>query len=348
MKNQYLLIIMAVFTLSNCGKKQEPFPYQVPGYAIAPVDSMINETYQIRTLQLEPDYAGEVTATLMRYDASDSTRKAVLYVHGYGDYFFHDHVRQWFNAQGYNFYALDLRKHGRSLLPHQRASYAKNLEEYFEELTESIRLIKEVDGNDFLVLNGHSTGGLTTSLYTAKGAAKEQIDALLLNSPFVAVKASGAEKAMANIFGGWSKIQPGVSLPIEFEGFYGQSLHQDYAGEWNYSLAWKPIKGYPLYGAWLSAVKKGHKQVHSGLGITQPILVLHSDKSLVPTEMSPALQQADAVLDVDQIQQYSPALGDEVKIVAIKDGMHDILLSKKEVRENAFQEMATWLAQLPQ
>lgn len=346
MQNQYLLIIMAILTFTSCGKKKGPFPYQTPGYAIAPVDSMINETYQVRTLQLQPDYAGEVTATLMRYDASDTTRKAVLYVHGYGDYFFHDHVRQWFNEQGYNFYALDLRKHGRSLLPHQRASYAKNLEEYFEELTEAIRLIKAMDGNESLVLYGHSTGGLTTSLYTAKGAAKDQIDALLLNSPFLAVKASGVEKAMASLFGAWSKLQPGVSLPVEFEGYYGQSLHQNHAGEWNYSLAWKPIKGYPLYGAWLRAIQKGHQQVHKGLEIPQPILVLHSDKSIVPTEMSPALLEADAVLDVDQIQQYSPSLGDKVQMVSIADGMHDILLSKPTVRENAFDKMATWLAQL--
>jgi alpha-beta hydrolase superfamily lysophospholipase len=347
MKCQYFFIIMAIFTWSSCNKSNELYLYQTPQYAIAPIDSLINETYEVRTLKLKPDYAGEVTATLMRYDASDSTQRAVLYVHGYGDYFFHDHVRQWFNDQGYNFYALDLRKHGRSLLPHQRASYAKNLEEYFEEITQSIQLIKETDGNESLVLYGHSTGGLTTSLYTANGFARDEIDALLLNSPFLAVKASGGEKALASAFGAWSRVRPGVAVPLSFEGFYGQSLHQDYAGEWNYSLAWKPIKGYPLYGAWLRAIKKGHQQIRQGLGIPQPILVLHSDKSLVPTEMSTALQEADVVLDVDQIQQYSPSLGDQVKIVSVENGMHDILLSKKAVREVAFQEMATWLAQLP-
>ena len=66
MRNQYFIFIMAIFTLSSCGKKKEPFPYQVPVYAIAPMDSLINKTYQVRTLQLELDYAGEVTASLLR------------------------------------------------------------------------------------------------------------------------------------------------------------------------------------------------------------------------------------------------------------------------------------------
>ena len=45
----------------------------------------------------------------------------MLYVHGYNDYFFQKHAADFYTGLGISFYALDLRKPGRSLLPHQTA-----------------------------------------------------------------------------------------------------------------------------------------------------------------------------------------------------------------------------------
>ena len=46
-----------------------------------------------------------------------------------------------FAAEGYAFYALDLRKHGRSLLPHQHPCFCKDLAEYHEDLTRALEEI---------------------------------------------------------------------------------------------------------------------------------------------------------------------------------------------------------------
>ncbi|MEG8036484.1 hypothetical protein QP157_14580 [Sphingomonas sp. LR61] len=43
----------------------------------------------------------------------------VLYVHGWSDYFFQREMAEHLEALGARFFALDLRKYGRSLLPHQ-------------------------------------------------------------------------------------------------------------------------------------------------------------------------------------------------------------------------------------
>ncbi|GAA3180448.1 hypothetical protein GCM10020255_074200 [Rhodococcus baikonurensis] len=56
-------------------------------------------------------------ATLVRYQPQKEavkTRRAVLYVHGFTDYFFQKHLAEHFAEQGYAFFALDLRKCGRS------------------------------------------------------------------------------------------------------------------------------------------------------------------------------------------------------------------------------------------
>ncbi len=40
-----------------------------------------------------------------------NTQKAVLYIHGFIDYFFQTEMAEQFNQHGYDFYALDLRKY---------------------------------------------------------------------------------------------------------------------------------------------------------------------------------------------------------------------------------------------
>lgn len=336
---------MPVLTLMGC-KHKGPFPHQTPGFPISATDSLINENYKIRTLELEPDYSGEVVATLLRRDAPNTTQKAVLYIHGYGDYFFHDHVRAWYNARGYNFYALDMRKCGRSLLPHQKACYVKNLEEYFEEITQSIQLIKEKDGNDQLIIQAHSMGGLVSALYADKGPVKDEIEALVLNSPFFAFKASRTEKRVMDLVASLSRWSPAVAVPVEFEGFYGQSLHQDHQGEWDYTQTWKPVKGHPLYGAWLRAINKGQQQLYQGLQIEQPILILRSDKTTTATAMTPSVFESDVVLNVEDMETYSSKLGDQVELVTIENGVHDLFLSKAPVREAAFEALDEWLGKL--
>ncbi|HKK74644.1 MAG TPA: alpha/beta hydrolase [Saprospiraceae bacterium] len=336
---------MAVFNLMGC-KEKGTLPYQEADYTIANMDRQIEEHYDIRTIELAPDYSGPVRATLLRHDAPDTSRQAVLYIHGYGDYFFHDHVRQWYNEQGFNFYALDLRKHGRSLAPHQRACFAKDLSEYFEEISAAIEVIRQRDGNEQLFIQAHSTGGLTTALYADRGGEKDQIDALVLNSPFFAFKASGMEKRLMNMYASWSKWRPGVAIPVEFEGFYGQSIHQDYQGKWDYTLAWKPIQGHPLHGAWIRAINQGHQQLYQGLDLSIPILIMRSDKSATVTEMSDIVFESDIVLDVQDMANYSAQLGTDVEVVTINNAVHDIFLSKAPVRQAAFEALGDWLIDL--
>lgn len=342
MQTQTLLLLMPVLTLLGWQQKGV-LPYQQADYTISATDQQIEQTYGIRTLELEPDYGGEVLATLLRHDAPGSTFRAVLYIHGYGDYFFHDHVRRWYNAQGYNFYALDLRKHGRSLRPHQRACYAKDLEEYFEEISEAIRLITITDGNEQLILQGHSTGGLTVALYADRGEEKDRIDALVLNSPFFAFKASGTEKRLMDLYASWSRWHPGVAIPVVFEGFYGQSLHRDYQGEWDYTLAWKPIQGHPLHGAWIRAVNQAHRQLYRGLALSIPVLIMRSDKSATVKEMSDVVFVSDIILEVQDMETYSTQLGTKVELVTIENAVHDIFLSRAPVRAAAFEALGAWL-----
>ena len=80
---------------------------------------ILGTDYEQATLNFPDDYEGKVVATLIRKKAAQPTKKAVLYIHGFIDYFFQTEMAERFNQHGFDFYALDLRKYGRSILPHQ-------------------------------------------------------------------------------------------------------------------------------------------------------------------------------------------------------------------------------------
>jgi len=129
------------------------------------VTDVLGEPYTCRTIALKDDDEGPVNATLVACRASQPTGAAVLYVHGFVDYFFQTHLADFFTARGIDFYALDLRKHGRSIQPHQTPNFCADLTEYYPELDEAVRIIREENGHERLLVNGHSTGGLVTALW---------------------------------------------------------------------------------------------------------------------------------------------------------------------------------------
>lgn len=141
--------------------------------------------YEAIELPMGRDAEGEVVATLVRRRGTDPSRRAVLYLHGFVDYFFQKHLADFYLDLGFDFYALDLRKHGRSLRPHQTPNYVESLSDYFPEIDEAVRIVRDVDGHDTLLLNGHSTGGLIAALWADRVQGRGLVDGLFLNSPFV-------------------------------------------------------------------------------------------------------------------------------------------------------------------
>src|SRR5213078_4851384 len=132
--------------------------------------------FEALELELGVDYDGPVVATLVRLPVSNAPRGAVLYVHGFSDYFFQRHMAERFALEGYAFHALDLRKYGRSLRPHQHPNFCKSIAEYYADIDAAMDVI----GGD-LLLAGHSLGGLVSSLYARAGAKRAQVQGLWLN-----------------------------------------------------------------------------------------------------------------------------------------------------------------------
>jgi alpha-beta hydrolase superfamily lysophospholipase len=297
--------------------------------------------YELRRIDLDPDDEGEVVATLVSLKAPAPTRRAVLYLHGFVDYFFQTHLAEFFTARGYDFYALDLRKYGRSLLEHQTPNFARDMSEYFTEIDAAVRLIRE--DHDVLVVNGHSTGGLIAALWAHRVRGQGLVQGLFLNSPFFEFNAPWiSRRGLAPVIRFVGRRRPYAPVGQTLGTTYGKSIHRSEHGEWDYDLAWKPLNGYKILAGWVRAISLAHRQVQRGLAIDVPVLVAASSRSYVG-KFAEEAHHADSVLNVADIVRYAPRLGNDVTVVRIEGGKHDLTLSPPKAREQLFTELDQWL-----
>jgi alpha-beta hydrolase superfamily lysophospholipase len=311
---------------------------------------ILGSGYLRRTLDLGSDDEGPVVATLVSRPAQRPTGRAVLYVHGWADYFFQAHLADYYVARGFHFYALDLRKYGRSLLPHQAPNFVRNLDEYFPELDEAVKIIRSEDGHERLLVNAHSAGGLITSLWAHHTRADGLVDAIFLNSPFFEFNVPWlTRRTLGTVARAASRFRPYAALPRTLPPVYFHSIHADHYGEWRFEESWKPPAGVPVRVAWISAILAGQARLRAGLDIQVPVIVACSTESYRKTVWTEAAMSSDAVLDVEHIARYACRLGRHVTLVRIDGGMHDLVLSAPPVRERVFAELDRWLtAYLPE
>lgn len=305
--------------------------------------------YERHTIDLGTDEEGPVVATLVRRKAPQPTSRAVLYVHGFNDYFFQSHLADYYIERGFDFYAVDLRKYGRSLLPHQTPNFVHRISDYYPELDEAARLIRDGDGHNQLLVNAHSTGGLITALWTHHARDTNLVDGMFLNSPFFEFNVTRlARQALGPLFAAVTRVRPYARVRGSVSGVYGHSIHADHYGEWKFDKTWKPIIGFTPRAAWVSAIRTAQARLHAGLNIAVPVLVACSMRSYKRAIWSDEARSADSVLDVEHIARWAPSLGQHVTVVRIEGGLHDLALSAPPVRERMFAELDRWLgAYLP-
>lgn len=311
---------------------------------------ILGSQWAAHSIDLGTDDEGPVTATLVRRSAGPRHSRAVLYIHGFVDYFFQEHEAEFFEREGYDFYALDLRKYGRSLREGQTANFVDNLSTYRAELDAAARMIR-AEGHEELVVLGHSTGGLIAALWTNARTQNlpdgfPRISAVILNSPWFDLNKPWflrtiGTRAVARI----ARVRPKAKVG-SLNPYYGRALHKDAGGEWDYDLRLKPHEGFPVRAAWFTAVRRGHRTLAHGLDIACPVLVLASNRSGDAEHDHPEVITTDSVLNVAHIMKGSAHLGSDVTFVPITGGAHDLALSRQPARVAYFDAIKLWLEAL--
>lgn len=279
-------------------------------------------------------------ATLVRYVASHAPgdRPAVLYVHGFVDYFFHPHVAEALAEQGYPFYAVDLRGYGRSIGDSPDPNYVPDIAVHARDLDAAVDALRE-EGHERVVVLAHSMGGLVAAMWA--DARPGRAAALVLNSPWLDLNEAWHHRVITTrLLFAVRPVAPRLTVGHLGE-HYGRALWE----QWGYDSAWKPYAGFPVRAAWLHSVRRAHARVARGLGVECPVLVLASDRSTTGRRAHDELLTTDSVLSVRHIQDRAPRLGRAVDVEIIPGGAHDLALSPSPAREKYLATVLDWLDQ---
>ncbi|MGH3496741.1 MAG: alpha/beta hydrolase [Nocardioidaceae bacterium] len=307
---------------------------------------VLGEPYTAETIELPDDAEGPVVATLVRLPGEAPRERAVLYVHGFNDYFFQTGVADFFTAQGYDFYALDLRKYGRSLLAHQTPNFCIDVHEYFAELDEAYDRITQRDGHSTVLVVAHSTGGLIAPLWSdqRRRDGRPLPVGFVLNSPWLDLQGSALLRTVGTrAIDQIGARRPYQVIPRSTSGVYAESLHRDHRGEWDFDLTLKPLQTFTVRAGWLRAIRRAHRELHRGIDAGAPVLVLCSTRTVFTNAWSDDVPRTDIVLDVKQIARWAHQLDRVVTIARIDGAVHDVFLSGPDARACAYGYTRTWL-----
>lgn len=296
---------------------------------------------EFKTVPLQtPQYQ----ATLI-YKIVPQSQKAVLYIHGFNDYFFNEEFVEKFTQQGYSFFAIDLHNYGRNLTSFSKPYYFKNIHEFDEELNMAISIMK----NDFdisnITLYGYSQGGLIAALYAN---TYHNVNQLILDSSFFDFNFNPwIEKLILPIVAYVGQYFPDYKITSKEPNIFGQSLHKDFYGEWNFDIKLKSIQtNAPIYLGWIHAVYEAQQYLHKGIDVNIPVLNIYSNRSNPEQTTKDALFKSDIVLDVNDISVYGKSLNKTSELttnIIIENAMHGVILSTPNVRAQAYDSIFNWL-----
>ena len=321
-------------------------------------EDVLGAGFECIDLDLGTDDEGPIVATLVRskprpdswFERMFHGKRLldgvdVLYVHGWSDYFFQRDLAAFWTSRGARFFALDLRKYGRSLREGQTPGYIENLDDYHLEVDAALSVLGEgtVEPRP-LVLFGHSTGGLVLSLWAAANPGRAA--ALVLNSPWLEFQlASAGRQVLMPLLNLGARTNPREVAPQLDYGFYTRAQREvgplDELDQVN--AAWRPERTHAVRGGWLRAILEGHSRVSRGLAIDVPIEVLLSARTAMPLKWSEELTRADSVLEVDEVAKAALKLGPTVTVDRIDGALHDVFLSSEPARTEAYRRLDRWL-----
>lgn len=272
------------------------------------------------------------SATLVRRLAQPSRpRGAVLHLHGHNDYFFQTHLADAFADAGYAFFAVDVRRCGRSLREGDLPHYFDDISEQGEDLADAIEAVSSLMPDAPLAVHAHSTGGLAAAVHLAAHGTSP-VKALILDSPWFGSPATWRTRISPAVLPLIARRDP-LTVVSEGTSLNATRLLDLNGGPWHFDPAWKRPEGVPARAAWLLAVARAQRMVARGLDLDIPVLVARAASGGPESFDNPDHTRQDTVVDVDAISRLAPRLGPLAEVLVVPDGIHDLCLSDDAPRQ---------------
>ncbi len=331
---------------------------------------VLGDPYEAFAISVGEDQEGPLVATLVRRNPAKGSfwRRAaaptfaLLYLHGRNDYFFHDEAATAFAEMGGAFFALDLKKYGRSLRPWQTIGYTTDLRDYDADLDAAVAAIRQQYPQLPLVIFAHSMGGLIATLWANRNPGV--LAGLILNSAWLELQSlTQFRPALNAAIGPIAKIRPRTTIVAAPKNDnYHRSLAQGWINSgfplpahlqdrkddpgvsgWRYHKQWKRPFSYAVPAAWMHTILEGHAAIEKDTHLDCPVLSLTATKQGDETQWDEDVFGSDIVLNPNVVNLRAAALSDNVALARFP-GRHDLLLSNPDVRLEVFTTIRRWLS----
>ena len=101
---------------------------------------------------------------------------------------------------------------------------------------------------------------------------------------------------------------------------------------------------YPLGPlSFVQALDEAQKETHQGVRLNIPTLLMHAHKTTYPLRFNRNAQTSDVILQVHDMIEHAQKIQGDVQLCSIQNGVHDLVLSEKPVREQVYQQLFQWL-----
>ena len=295
--------------------------------------------YKIKKFTNDDSTTSEILYT------DNNKENALIWIHGYNDYYFHFHVGNELLKNGYDVYAITLRNFGKIAKDRRYIHYVKSWNSYFEDINNSLQWITKNKKHKKFVLYGHSTGGLISTIYMNEGKYKNIFNGLILNSPFFDFYGSDLEEFMIKyIFYYIAYIFPTFVASSGSNKIYKVPFYKNMLKRYHFNQNYKLTYPSHVFVSYLqNAAYQQNRIQNNKINISKPILVLHSEKS---TRWPECNDNTDCVLDVNEIKKYSKLIGNNVKLQSLNGAIHDVLLSKDKISKKGIDYVTKFLNNL--
>ncbi|WP_062210257.1 serine aminopeptidase domain-containing protein [Demequina oxidasica] len=284
---------------------------------------------------------GAVRTLVRRIDQPAHPRGIVVHVHGRNDYYFQTHVADAFAGHGLAFYAVDMRRAGRSLQPDELPHHFTRIAELGEDITAAIDAAVADAGDLPVIVHSHSTGALGAAIW-ASDVSHPNLAGVILNSPLFGLRLKSWKAIGIELTPVIGAVAPTLIMDPA-PTVYTQRLAAQDGGGWVFDGAWKKSTGEPATAGWLGATVSARRRVAKGLSIEVPVLVAHADSTGPDKFDNPRVDSQDTVVDVDPIRKSGPGLGANVTMLEVAGAMHDVSLSAPGPRQVYFDAVTQWL-----
>ncbi|WP_427131465.1 alpha/beta fold hydrolase [Pseudarthrobacter sp. S9] len=188
---------------------------------------------------------------------------------GWADYFLQAELAERLGAGGVHFYALDLRKFGRSLRDWQTPGYKR----IWPSTTRTSKLPSQPSAPTWpcaraapaptVHIVAHSFGGLVAALWADRHPGR--LGTLILNAPWLELQGSSLIRRIAmHLVEPLARTDPRRPFLLPGMPCYWESVSDQAHGEWTVDPVWRPSASFPIRAGWARAVLAGMRRWSAG------------------------------------------------------------------------------------